>query len=123
MARNECRQLGATDTVMCDMSQRIISTTMRNLFFVDAEDCWWTPDLTRAGVAGATRKRLFYSRNTRSHHVNVVDITRKSLISFVGALACNSVGNAMAVTRMGDRNFESSLEFARTANALLAETE
>lgn len=123
LARDACRQHKTTDMAMCDSSGRIISTTMRNLVFADSSGCWWTPDLCRAGVIGATRQRLFHARAAHGVAMQAADISWDDLASFPAAMACNSVGNAIAVTRIGRQDLKASRALADKANALLAESE
>lgn len=116
LARRYCDQHDVADTAMCDSAGHVVCTTMRNLIFVDGAQRWWTPDLTRAGVIGATRERLRSAVPDLAE--DEIDTTR--LADFRAAIACNSVGGAVAVTRIGHHRFPDSQDLARHANALLA---
>ena len=99
-----------------DEDGHVLCTTMRNLIFVDHAQRWHTPDLTRAGVIGATRERL---RAAVPDSVEApVHTTR--LADFGAVIACNSVGGAVAVTHIGPHEFAGSRALATYANALLA---
>lgn len=118
LARQYCDRDNIADAAMCDSSGRIICTTMRNLIFVDEAGRWLTPDLSRAGVIGATRERL----RTAIPELTACDITAADLDGVTAAIACNSVGGAVAVTRLGKRTFGDSTALAERANILLADS-
>lgn len=116
LARQYCERRNVADAAMCDSSGRVICTTMRNLIFVDGAGDWWTPHLKHAGVIGATRERL----RAVAPALAECEIDRAHLDHFEGAIACNSVSGAIAVTRIGDHSFDDSRSLAERANALLA---
>lgn len=116
LARQYCERQGVADAAMCDAAGRVVCTSMRNLIFMDGRGHWWTPDLGRAGVIGATRERL----RAALPDLVACDIQATALCDFTAAIACNSVGGAVAVTRLGERTFTASPDMAAQANALLA---
>ncbi len=118
LARQYCERCNVSDAAMCDSSGRLICTTMRNLIFVDGAGAWWTPHLKHAGVIGATRERLRAAVPTLAE----CEIGQVRLNDFEGAIACNSVSGAIAVTRIGDHAFDGSRSLAERANALLADS-
>lgn len=120
LARAECRRDGADDATMCDTSGRVISTTMRNLFFLQADGRWVTPRLDRAGIAGATRARLMDAFQANGKPVTEVSIKPAGLDTYVGAIASNSVSGVIAVERIGDVRYAQSRVMAERASALLA---
>ncbi|WP_423824009.1 aminodeoxychorismate lyase [Salinisphaera sp. SPP-AMP-43] len=123
LARRDCAERHSADALMCDSSGRMISTTMRNLVFADAAGHWWTPKLTRAGVAGATRQRLMAARAELGRPITVSDIELSALPEFTAVVACNSVGDAISVSRIAEQCFVASSGLARQANALLRDSE
>lgn len=116
LARRYCEQYEVADAAMCDSAGHVLCTTMRNLIFVDGAQQWWTPDLSRAGVIGATRERLRAAVPNLAE--DAIETTRLS--DFRAAIACNSVSGAVPVTRIGRNRFADSPALARHANALLA---
>ncbi|WP_158583326.1 aminodeoxychorismate lyase [Salinisphaera sp. Q1T1-3] len=122
LARRECVARNAADLAMCDASGQLTATTMRNLVFSDAAGQWHTPSLARAGVIGATRQRLMASRAARHDPVTECRMAPDELKAFTGAIACNSVGGAIAVAAIGDHHFEYSEAMAAHATELLEET-
>lgn len=123
LARRDCAERDRDDALMCDSSGRMISTTMRNLIFADAAGRWWTPNLARSGVAGATRQRLMAARAELSRSVTVADLDATALPDFTAVVACNSVGDAIPVRRIAEQCFAESPELARQVNALLRDSE
>lgn len=122
LARKACLERACTDATMCDAEGRIIATTMRNLLFCDARDGWVTPDLSRCGVAGASRQRLMAHRAAIGRPVGETDIRIRDLAAFTAAIACNSVGGAIAVSRIGPQVFSQSAALAERADECLAAT-
>lgn len=116
LARADCAARNAVDVVMCDSSGRVVCTTMRNLVFADRAGRWHSPDLSRAGVIGATRERLRAAVNT----LDIRDIALAQLDVFCAAIACNSVSGAIPVMRIGAHRFDDSAALAARANAVLA---
>ncbi|MES1951002.1 aminodeoxychorismate lyase [Salinisphaera sp. S4-8] len=119
LARSECDARGVADTWMADSQGFIIATTMRNLFFVDANGCWLTPRLTRAGIIGATRQRLWRALAQAGRPVRENDIRLSALIDCRAAIACNSVGGAVAVSHFEGRALPDSHAQAQYAQQLL----
>lgn len=101
LARAECERLGQADAIMCTDDDRVIGTTMRNLFFRDANGRWYTPSLEHAGIAGATRQRLMAALANAGNPVALTHIAYDALDHMSAALACNSVGGVAAVSRIG----------------------
>ncbi len=123
LARAECRRDGADDATMCDTSGRVVSTTMRNLFFLQADGRWVTPRLDRAGIAGATRARLMDALQADGTPVTEVSIEPAGLDAYVGAIASNSVSGVTAVERIGGVRYTQSRVMAERAGALLARSQ
>ncbi|MES1954692.1 aminodeoxychorismate lyase [Salinisphaera hydrothermalis] len=118
LARRYCERQDIADAVMCDAHGQVVCTTMRNLMFIDRAQRWYTPDLARAGVIGATRERL------RARLPDLVEATIDTarLSDFRAAVACNSVGGAVAVTQIGRHEFADSRQWAAYANELLGQS-
>lgn len=121
LARAECERLGVSDAWMMDDHGFVIATTMRNLFFIDGEGCWFTPAITRAGIIGATRQRLIRALRNAGHEVRQADMTHDRLADFSAALACNSVAGVAAVTGIEQRVFKDSEAASEYARKLLTE--
>lgn len=119
LARRECAERHWPDALMCDAQGRLIATTLRNLVFADGADRWWTPDLRRAGVAGVTRQRLMAARDAQGAPPAVVDIDPARLADFQAAIACNSVGGAIAVDAIDGHTLPASRQMAAAADRLL----
>ncbi len=121
-ARREAGASAAPDLAMTDTQGRLVATTMRNLLFMDPAGLWYTPGLARCGIAGATRARLMQAAEQAGRPVVEVDIHAASIADFCAAIACNSIGGAIAVSRIGENRFEHSPAMARRAAAWLAAT-
>jgi len=116
LARDECRHDGVEDAFMCDAQGRIICTTMRNLLFIDNKGEWLTPALTRAGIIGATRQQVTSALSAAGQSVHEIDIDLARVDKYGGAIACNSVGGVLPVSRIGSRAFtdsEKACEYVR----------
>ena len=99
-ARREAGASAAPDLAMTDTQGRLVATTMRNLLFMDPAGLWYTPGLARCGIAGATRARLMQAAEQAGRPVVEVDIHAASIADFCAAIACNSIGGAIAVSRI-----------------------
>ena len=119
LARAECDRQGVADSLMCDAAGFVVSTTMRNLLFRDGDGRWYTPRLTRAGIIGATRERLRAGLAQAGVTLIDTDITPATLGAFEAAIACNSVGGAVAVTHIDGYVFAASEAAAEDCRALL----
>lgn len=123
LARAACHRDGIDDAAMCDSSGRLVSTTMRNLLFLQADGRWVTPRLDRAGIAGATRARLLDALQADGEPVAETSIEPAALDAYVGAIASNSVGGAIAVERIGGVRYTQSQVMAERADMLLARSQ
>ena len=103
LARAACDERGDADAWMADSEGFVVATTMRNLFFVDANDAWHTPAITRAGIIGATRQRLIRALGRSGITLHERDIRPDELGQFGAALACNSVGGVAPVNALDGR--------------------
>lgn len=119
LARAECARLAASDAWMADDHGFVIATTMRNLFFTDPSGRWFTPAITRAGIIGATRQRLISELRAADNEVTEADLAIDRLAGFSGALACNSVGGVVVVTRIDGYVFPDSENASETARTFL----
>lgn len=119
LARDACQRSDRADAAMCDTEGRVISTTMRNLLFVDEHGRVATPKLSRAGIAGATRARVMSAMAEAGESVTEIDIEPADLPDYVGAIATNSVVGTCAVERVGSCVLTQSHAFAERARAAL----
>jgi len=121
LARQECAQRGVADALMLDSAGFVIATTMRNLLLrIDGR--WLTPALTQAGVAGATRARIMGALAGSNSAVRTMELTLDACRHADAAIACNSVGGAVPVTRLADRYLPYSFAMAARCRRLLAAT-
>ena len=117
LARAECDARGQADAWMADAEGFVIATTMRNLFFIDADGEWYTPRLARAGIIGATRQRLWRKLEQAGRRVSERDIRPSDLSGCSASVACNSVGGVVAISHLDGRALdqsESAAEYARS---------
>ena len=121
LARAECDARGQADAWMADAEGFVIATTMRNLFFIDADGEWYTPRLARAGIIGATRQRLWRKLEQAGRRVSERDIRPSDLSGCSASVACNSVGGVVAISHLDGRALDQSESAAEYARSLLNE--
>lgn len=119
LARGECSARGQADAWMADANGFVIATTMRNLFFSNADGDWYTPRLTRAGIIGATRQRLWCALEQAGMRVSERDIRPPDLGRCRAGIACNSVGGVVAISHFDGRELGESESAAAYARGLL----
>ncbi|WP_353249046.1 aminodeoxychorismate lyase [Salinisphaera sp. T31B1] len=123
LARQECEHAGVSDAFMCDSAGRIVSTTMRNLVFLQTDGEWVTPALARAGIIGATRQRLMTALGSAGTRVHERDVNLADLGRYCAAVACNSVSGPIPVERLGGQRFESSDSAREYLQALMKDND
>ena len=90
IARNEWDDSDIAEGLMSDHDDNIIEGTMSNLFIVKSGRLY-TPDITRAGIAGITRAKVIELATCSGLSVEEKIIDRKELADADEVFICNSI--------------------------------
>ncbi len=90
LARNEWDDPDIPEGIMSDDEDNIIEGTMSNIFIVE-EGKLFTPDVTRAGIAGVIRAQVIQLATRSGLSVQERIITRRQLAEADEVFVCNSI--------------------------------
>ncbi len=88
LAQAECAQAGVAEGLMCDTLGSMICATHGNLF-VRHQQCWRTPALDAAGVAGVCRRWLL--EQAQDFRAEVARLTPEEVLDAEEVFVCNAV--------------------------------
>lgn len=89
---------GFDDALLMDTQSYIVEAISSNVFFY-YNDCWYTPALTQAGVAGIVREVLL---KNKAVIVADFDVTADTLFNSESVYLANSVQGILPVSRLCD---------------------
>lgn len=112
---------GAQEGLMLDAEDRVVEGTMSNLFASPAEGRLVTPDLSRSGVAGVTRRHILARAKDEGVQVEVRDMSLDELLSSREMFVCNSIAGVWPVQRIESDTYPVG-PLTRRAAAWVAET-
>ncbi|RLA05658.1 MAG: aminodeoxychorismate lyase [Gammaproteobacteria bacterium] len=118
LARNEWNTLDVTEGLMFDNHGNLIEGTMSNVFFVKS-GLLYTPDLSKAGVAGIMRAEILRIAQKEGMIVEEVAITKTELATMDEVFICNSVIGIWPVIQIDDIIYPIGNITKRLQNALL----
>jgi 4-amino-4-deoxychorismate lyase len=104
LARAEWSE-GAVEGLMLDAEDRVVEGTMTNLFASPAEGRLLTPDLSRSGVAGVTRRHILARAKAEGIQVEVRDMSLDELLANREIFVCNSIAGVWPVSRIGVQQY------------------
>ena len=104
MARSEWDE-GAQEGLMLDAEGRVVEGTMTNLFASPAEGWLVTPDLSRSGVAGVTRRHILARAEAEGLRVEIRDLSLEQLLDSREIFVCNSIAGVWPVSRIAERHY------------------
>ncbi len=104
MARSEWSE-GAPEGLMLDAEGRVVEGTMTNLFASPAEGRLLTPDLSRSGVAGVTRRHILARAEAEGLRAEIRDLSLEQLLDCREIFVCNSIAGVWPVTRIAERRY------------------
>lgn len=90
LARSEWDDPRIAEGLMLDTADRVISGTMSNVFFVRG-GVLHTPDLSRCGIAGVTRRTILDMAEQRGWQTVIGDFAWQDFIQADEVFLCNSV--------------------------------
>lgn len=96
---------GAQEGLMLDAEDRVVEGTMSNLFASPAEGRLVTPDVSRSGVAGVTRRHILERARAEGLSVEVHSLTLEKLLESREVFVCNSIAGVWPVQRIGSRSY------------------
>lgn len=120
LARAEWSE-GAQEGIMLDAEDRVVEGTMSNLFASPAEGRLVTPDLSRSGVAGVTRRHILARAKDEGVQVEVRDMSLDELLASREIFVCNSIAGVWPVQRIESKSYAVG-GFTRRAAAWVAES-
>jgi 4-amino-4-deoxychorismate lyase len=96
---------GVQEGIMLDAEDRVVEGTMTNLFASPAEGRLVTPDLSRSGVAGVTRRHVLARATDEGVQVEVRDLSLDELLASREIFVCNSIVGVWPVRRIASRDY------------------
>jgi 4-amino-4-deoxychorismate lyase len=96
---------GPAEGLMLDAGGRVVEGTMTNLFASPAEGRLVTPDLSRSGVAGVTRRHILARAKAEGVQVEVRDMNLDELLANREIFMCNSIAGVWPVCRIGTQRY------------------
>jgi 4-amino-4-deoxychorismate lyase len=104
LARSEWTE-GAQEGLMLDADGRVVEGTMSNLFASPAEGRLVTPDLSRCGVAGVTRRHILARADAEGLQVEIRDLSLAELLESREIFVCNSIAGVWPVQRIESHRY------------------
>ena len=104
LARNEWTDPGIAEGLMQDDRGMIIEGTMSNIFGVKA-NVLFTPDLSRAGVAGVMRDEILRQVRQQGMEIRCMDINQQQLLEMDELFICNSVIGVWPVIQLEEHEW------------------
>lgn len=104
MARSEWSE-GAQEGLMLDAEGRPVAGTMTNLFASPADGLMVTPDLSRSGVAGVTRRHVLARAQAEGLRLEIRDLSLEQLLDCREIFVCNSIAGVWPVVRIAERRY------------------
>lgn len=102
LARAECRDPSFVDGVMMDVDGNVIECTSANLF-VRIGSHLYTPDLSKAGVAGVTRQRILDIAHYLHLIAEIKVLGLQEVLTADEVVICNSLYGAWQVRRIANQ--------------------
>ncbi|MCE0494625.1 aminodeoxychorismate lyase [Vibrio salinus] len=103
LIKNELDKQDADDGIVLDIHQRVIETSMANVFWVsDGKLC--TPKLTMAGVEGVMRRHVIQTVGQASLSVNEGEFLLSDLLNAEEIFICNSLLGIAPVIQLESQN-------------------
>ncbi|OYY50433.1 MAG: aminodeoxychorismate lyase [Methylophilaceae bacterium 17-44-8] len=102
LARAECRDPSFIDGVMMDIDGHVIECTSANLF-VRIGSHLYTPDLSKAGVAGVTRQRILDIAHYLHLSSEIKVLELQEVLSGDEVVICNSLYGVWQVRRIAEQ--------------------
>jgi 4-amino-4-deoxychorismate lyase len=96
---------GAQEGLMLDAEGHVVEGTMTNLFASPAEGRLVTPDLSRSGVAGVTRRHILERAREEGLRVEVRPLPLDELLRSQEIFVCNSIAGVWPVNRIESRSY------------------
>jgi 4-amino-4-deoxychorismate lyase len=96
---------GAQEGLMLDAEDRVVEGTMTNLFASPADGRLVTPDLSRSGVAGVTRRHILERARREGLIVEVRALSLDELLRSREIFVCNSIAGVWPVSRIESHSY------------------
>ena len=96
---------GAQEGLMRDAEDHVVEGTMSNLFAAPAEGRLVTPDVSRSGVAGVTRRHILERARAEGLSVEVRTLALDELLLCREIFVCNSIIGVWPVQRIESRSY------------------
>ncbi|MEP1446946.1 MAG: aminodeoxychorismate lyase [Paraglaciecola sp.] len=87
------------DAVVCDTQQKIIETSVANLFWYK-NNHWFTPDLSKSGVQGVMRNQVLAEMCQQGLKCHIVNHDLSELFDAQELFVCNSLMTIVPVTSL-----------------------
>ncbi len=117
LARNEWRDSGIAEGLMCDSEGFVVEGTMSNLFLV-IDGRLVTPRIDRCGVAGVMRNRVLELAESLGIAATEARVTVEALQQAEGAFLTNSLLRLWPIRRLEERDCPQASITAKLKRAL-----
>ena len=101
----EAEQQGYQDALAFDIEDRLIETTMANLFWI-RDDIIYTPDLSLCGVAGVGRRKVIQQAEKLNLVVKIGQFDIKHIHAADEVFMTNALLGVAPVTQIGNVHFD-----------------
>lgn len=101
-----CNELGGEydEGFLCDIDGNVIEGTISNVFAV-IDNVLVTPDLSRCGIRGIMREQVLASAYESGISVNIINLSRETLMNSQEIFICNSVVGLCVVKQLEQQRF------------------
>ncbi len=93
------------DWLVVDYDDNIIESSMANLFFY-SNNTWFTPAISKCGVAGVMRENSIYMLLNLGFNVEVTQISIEDLDYVEHIFMTNSLMGGVSITKINNQSFE-----------------
>ncbi|WP_428775980.1 aminodeoxychorismate lyase [Vibrio sp.] len=102
--RDEMDRAGHTDGVVLDIQNRVVETTMANLFWRQGDN-WYTPDLEAAGVAGVMRRLVMELAAQNGIAIQLAQQPLEPLLAAEEVFMTNSILTVAPIVQIDNTRF------------------
>ncbi|NTS77962.1 aminodeoxychorismate lyase [Catenovulum sp. SM1970] len=101
LIKDELVDRGISDAIVCDLNNRVIETSVANIFMQFENDkTWYTPNLSSSGIDGVARQSIITKMQQASLDVEVTVIDNSRLENTSAMFICNALMNIVPVNKL-----------------------
>ncbi len=104
LIKSEIEDKGHLDGIVCDLAGNVIETSFANLFWRKG-NAWFTPDLSRCGVAGVIRQLVIENLNFNQFSLTIADFQLDHLLSADEIFITNAILGIAPITKINEHAY------------------